>query len=97
MINVLATVYRDSGKVALSIPAAREALRVDPRQVEARIILCSDYRLNGSHSEAGKIAEEIIAADPMFSLSTYARKKPYKFRKTLERIVDVLRDAGLPD
>lgn len=97
LINVLATVYRDSGKVALSIPAAREALRVDPRQVEARIILCSDYRLNGSHSEAGKIAEEIIAADPIFSLSTYARKKPYKFRKTLERIVDVLRDAGLPD
>jgi adenylate cyclase len=97
LINVLATVYRDSGKVRLSIPAAREALRVDPQQTEARIILCSGYSLDDSHGEARQIAQEIIAADPTFSLSRYADKKPYKYRGTLEQIVNVLRDAGLPD
>ena len=97
LINVLATVYRDSGKVRLSIPAAKEALRIDPRQTEARIILCSDYSLDDSRDEARQIAQEIIAADPMFRLSTYAEKKPYKYGETLERLIDVLRDAGLPE
>ena len=97
LINVLATAYRDSGKVRLSIPAAREALRVDPRQTEARIILCSDYVLDGKHNEARQIADEIIAAEPQFRLSDYAAKKPYKYGNTRDSVVSVLREAGLPD
>lgn len=97
LINILATAYRDSGKVRLSIPAAREALRLDPQQTEARVILCSDYSLEDLRDDARQIAQEIIAADPKFRLSTYAERQPYKYGETLNRIVDVLRDAGLPE
>jgi adenylate cyclase len=97
LINVLATAYRDSGKVRLSIPAAREALRLDPHQTEARIILCSDYSLDDSRDQGRKVAQEIIATDPSFRISTYADKKPYRHGETLDRLVDVLRDAGLPE
>lgn len=96
MVNILATAYRDDGKVRLSIPAAREALRLDPQQTEARVILCSDYNLDNARDEARQIAREILAADPTFKVSAYVEKKPYKYAETIEGIVQVLRDAGLP-
>jgi TolB-like protein len=97
LINILATAYRDNGKVPLSISAAREALRLDPQQTEARVILCSDYNLEDSRDDARQIAQEIIAVDPTFRLSTYAERQPYKYGETLERLIDVLHDAGLPE
>jgi TolB-like protein len=97
MINILAAAYRDSGKVRLSIPAAREALRLDSQQTEARVILCSDYNLENARDDARQIAQEIIGAEPTFRLSTYAAKQPYKYGETLDRVINVLRDAGLPD
>ena len=96
-INVLAAAYRDNGKVSLSIPAAQEALRLEPEQTEARVILCSDYVLANLGDDARQIAREIAAADPSFRLSTYAENQPYKHGETLARVMDALRNAGLPD
>jgi hypothetical protein len=97
LINILAAVYRDSGKVRLSIPAAKEALRLEPEQTEARVILCSDYILDGSRDNAREVAKELTIANPTFRLSTYAERQPYKYQETLDRLIDVLNDAGLPD
>ncbi len=97
MINVLAAAYRDDGKVNLSIPAAREAVRLDPRQTQARIILCSDYTLENSGDEARRIVGEIIEIDPSFRLSSYAESQPYKNAATREHLIETLRAAGLPD
>ena len=97
MINVLAAAYRDDGKVNLAIPAAREAVRLDPLQTESRIILCSDYALEDSRDEARRIASEIIEIDPSFRLSSYAESQPYKNPATRERLIETLRAAGLPD
>jgi adenylate cyclase len=97
MVNVLAAAYRDDGKVNLSIPAAREAVRLDPRQTEARIILCSDYALEDSRDQARRFANEIIEIDPSFRLSSYAENQPYKNPATRQRLIETLRAAGLPD
>jgi class 3 adenylate cyclase/TolB-like protein len=97
MINVLATAYRDCGEVELSIPAAKEAMRLDPQQNDARLILCSDYNLAADHDQAQRVAAEIIASDPTFRLSTYAKSQPYKTQAPLERVLEALREAGLPD
>jgi class 3 adenylate cyclase len=97
MINVLATAYRDCGEVELSIPAAKESVRLDPQQNDARLILCSDYNLAADHDEARRVAAEIIASDPTFRLTTYAKSQPYKTRAPLERVIEALREAGLPD
>ncbi len=97
IINVLAAAYRDDGKVNLSIPAAREAVRLDPRQTEARIILCSDYELKNAHDEARRLAGEIVEIDPSFRLSSYAEIQPYKNPATREHLIETLRAAGLPE
>ena len=96
LIDVLAAAYRDCGEVGLSIPAAKESLRLNPQSNEARLILCSDYQLTADHDQARRIADEIIASDPEFRLSSYAKSQPYKNPATLKRLIGNLREAGLP-
>jgi class 3 adenylate cyclase/lipopolysaccharide biosynthesis regulator YciM len=97
LVNVLAAAYRDGGKVGLSIPAAKEAARLDPGQTDAKIILCSDYTLSGSRDQAQQMARDIVRIDPSFRLSTYAASQPYRDTATLDQLISNLREAGLPE
>ena len=97
LIDILAAAYRDCGDLALSIPAAQESLRLNPKNNDARLILCSDYTLAAEHDQARRLAEEILAADPAFRLSDYAKSQPYRNPKARDRLMAVLREAGLPD
>jgi adenylate cyclase len=97
MINILAAAYRDSGNIELSILVAQESVRLDPHKNDARLILCSDYKLAANHEQAQSIADEIIASDPAFRLGTYASSQPYKNSAPLDRVIEALREAGLPD
>jgi adenylate cyclase len=97
LINVLATAYRDSGNVELSISAAREAARLDPQHTDALVTLCSDYMLADSEDEAHRVAGEIIELDPEFRISMYANNLPYRDAEKVTSIVETLRSAGLPE
>jgi TolB-like protein len=97
LIDILASAYRDSGKIELSIPVAQESVRLDPQNIDARLILCSNYKLVANHKQAQSIAEEIIASNPEFCLATYASSQPYKNPAPLDRVIGALREAGLPD
>ena len=97
LIDILAVAYRDCGDVELSIPAAKESLRLNPKNNDARIILCSDYELSNAHGQARRVADEIITSDPAFRLSDYAKSQPYKNPAALDRLIGILREAGLPD
>ena len=97
LIDVLAVAYRDSGNVALSIQAAKESLRLNPKDNDARVILCSDYELTSAHDMARRVADDVVTIDPAFCLSDYANSQPYKDPATLAQLMNVLREAGLPD
>jgi hypothetical protein len=97
LVNVLATAYRDSGEVDLSIPAAREATRLDPQHTDAFVTLCSDYVLAGLDDEAHRTAGQIIEIDPEFRISSYANNLPYRDATKIASIVETLRSAGLPE
>ena len=97
LIDILASAYRDSGKIELSIPVAQESIRLDPQNIDAQLILCSDYKLAANHKQAQSIADEIIASDPDFHLATYANSQPYKNPAPFNRVIGALREAGLPD
>ncbi len=97
LIDILAAAYRDCGDVELSVPAAKESIRLNPQNNDARLILCSDYALTADQGQARRVADEIIASDPAFRLSTYAKSQPYKNPAMLERLIIALREAGLPD
>ncbi len=97
LINLLATAYRDNGEVDLSIPAAREAVRLDPQHTDAFVTLCSDYVLAGLDDEAHRVADQIIEMDPEFRISSYAINLPYRDATKVASIVETLRSAGLPE
>jgi adenylate cyclase len=97
LIDILAAAYRDCGDLELSIPAAKESIRLNPQNNDARLILCSDYTLTADKDQARRVADEIIASAPAFRLSTYAKSQPYKEPAMLERLIIALREAGLPD
>ncbi len=97
LVNLLATAYRDSGEIDLSIPAAREATRLDPEHTDAFVTLCSDYVLAGLDDEAHRIAGQIIEIDPEFRISSYANNLPYRDATKTASIAETLRSAGLPE
>ena len=97
MINTLATAYRDSGDISHSIAAAKESLRLSPDKNDAQLILCSAYEIADDHTQATGMAENIVGQDPSFSLAKYASNMPYKNSDTRDKIVDALREAGLPE
>ncbi len=74
-----------------------ESVRLYPQNNDARLILCSNYKLNADHDQARRVADEIIASDPAFRLSAYAKSQPYKNPAALERLIASLREAGLPE
>ena len=97
LINSLAAAYRDCGEVKLSITAAEESLKLNPHKIDAELILCADYILAENHDQARDTAERIILSNPSFSLSNYARSQPYKDPDQLDRVINALREAGLPE
>ncbi len=97
LINVLAIAYRDGGEVGLSIPAASEAARLNPQQIDARLILCSDYALLDRVEQAREFAQEIVSLDPAFSIARFGKTQPYKDAAALEHLIVALRKAGLPE
>jgi tetratricopeptide (TPR) repeat protein len=96
LVNLLAAAYRDDGRFDLSIPAAREATRIDPGHVDAMVTLCSDFGLQGSAGEAAAMASEILRVDPEFRISGFVARQPYREPAQLDRIVGALRAAALP-
>jgi class 3 adenylate cyclase/tetratricopeptide (TPR) repeat protein len=97
LIDILAAAYRDCGEVDLSIPTAKESLRLNPQNNDARLVLCSDYEIKAEHDQAQRLAGEIVASDPEFRLSAFAKSQPYKDQEALDRLIGILREAGLPD
>ncbi len=95
LIDILAAAYRDSGNIELSVPAAKESIRLNPKNNDARLILCSNYALAADQDQARRVADEITARDPGFRVSAYAKSQPYKNPEMLERLVTALREAGL--
>jgi adenylate cyclase len=96
-MSLLAAAYRESGQLAQSIMAARHGIRLNPADLEPRLILCSDYVLAGRPQQAKEMVREIAAIDPAFSTERYLASQPYKEAQTLQRLADSLREAGLPN
>jgi hypothetical protein len=76
--------------------AARHGIRLNPGDLEPRLVLCSDYVLAGQLHQARQAAQEIVAIDPTFSTARYVADQPYQDDRTLQRLADSLREAGLP-
>jgi len=61
------------------------------------ISLASTYAEAGDEGAARAAAKELLARDPKFSIEKYAKRLNFKNPEDLERILDGLRKAGLPE
>ena len=95
-LTLLAAAYRESGELGHSISTAQEAVRRSPDDLDARVVLCTDYSLSGRKERAEKLAREILAINPVFSAAAYVENEPYKDRETVSRLTESLLAAGLP-
>jgi TolB-like protein len=97
MINTLAASLRDNDEIKDSITAAKEATRLFPEDLDSLITLCCDYILSASTREARRVAQQVQRSHPSFSVARYAESQPYKDKVALDRIVESLKRAGLPE
>ena len=95
-LTLLAAAYRDAGDLHKSIAAALEGIRLQPNDNDARPVLCSAYMLNSEQIHAKHTAEEILAIEQMFSVASYVYSQPYREEAAISRLMDALRQAGLP-
>lgn len=96
-MDILAASYKEAGQLDNATAAAREALRIKPDDIDARLVMIDAYQSAGRGERAREIAQEVLAIDPHFFLADWSSRQPYREPAALDRIVESLRTAGLPD
>jgi len=90
----IATSYAQTGQYEEAITWGKKAVRQNPNDFLAQIILTGILSSSGRDEEARAQAAEVLRIQPKFSLEKWAKrvKGPDK-----EKIIDNLRKAGLPE
>jgi TolB-like protein/Tfp pilus assembly protein PilF len=93
----LSLAYRDTGRYEEAIAAQKKAITLAPDNHMAHLRLASTYSLAGRDEEARAEVAEVLRIQPKFSLERLARGVPYKNKADMDRVIDALRKAGLPE
>jgi adenylate cyclase len=93
----LARAYRLSGQLDKAIEPLQRAKQRIPRNDHARVVLTVTYLELGREAEARAEAAEILKLNPKFSIQKFANVIPYKDSTQTKRVLDALRETGLPE
>ncbi len=85
------------GKHEEAIAALKESLTRDPDFLYARLILAVVHSELGRKEEAQAEVAEALRISPRVSMEGQRERMPFKDRAVLERFIDGLRKAGLPE
>jgi len=89
--------YWFAGRYEEAIAASKKALHINPDDITTFRNLAAIYATLGKEEEARAAAEEVLRLDPSFSIEREFKNMPWKDREGMERYMDALRKAGLPD
>jgi len=92
---VLAASYKEIRRWDEATATAKEAMRIKPDDIDARLVLIEVCRATGNEGLARELAQEVSGLQPDFSVSKWAETQPYRDPAVLERIVATLGAAGL--
>jgi adenylate cyclase len=87
--------YAWTGQYEEAITWCEKAVRQQPDDIFARIMMASVYSFLGRDEEAQVEAAEVLRINPKFSLEKYAKKIKYKNQDDKDRVIEALRKAGL--
>ncbi|MDX2315484.1 MAG: hypothetical protein QNL90_15555, partial [Gammaproteobacteria bacterium] len=96
-LEILAASYREAGEIGLAVTAGQEMLRLAPHSIHGRVILTSSLVRAGWIAEAKRVAAEILLEDEGFSVRRFREQQVFRDAAVVERIVEDLSEAGLPE
>ena len=85
------------GDLATAQEAAEENFRLEPDDEDAHMILATVYGFQRRENDASRIVSELRNKFPAYSLRNIAHSERYLEREKLDKVVTVLRRAGLPE
>jgi len=85
------------GDLATAQEAAEENFRLEPDDEDAHMILATVYGFQRREDDAVRIVSELKKKFPAYSLRNIARSERYLEREKLDKVVAILRRAGLPE
>ncbi len=89
--------YRLAGRYEEAIEALKRYRERDPEAIYSYTELAIVYSQLGRIEEARALVEELLEKNPKTCLENYAKTRFFKDHAELERELDALRKAGLPD
>ena len=96
-VGDLAYAYLFMNRLDEAIATAHEAIRIDPDYIYSYYVLAVAHSELGQAEQARKAAENILRIEPKFTVGTFARSQPFRDRELLDRQLDGLRAAGIPE
>ena len=93
----LGSAYRDIGRYEEAIVQLKKAVKLSPDSLYPHIALAATYSLAGYDDDARAEVSEILKIQPKISLGRLAKRVAYKNKADIDRIIDALRKAGLPE
>ena len=93
----LGSCYRMTGRYKEAVSEYKKVIKRNSDTVFAHLGAAAAYSLWEHEKEAQVEIAEVLRIDPKFSLESFRKGQPYKNPKELERLINALRKAGLPE
>jgi adenylate cyclase len=91
------TALRDTGRLEEAVASLKKAVERAPNWFWPHAALASAYSMLGRDEESHVEASEVLRINPRFSLEWVARISSIKDRSRLDKVINEMRKAGLPD
>jgi len=95
--DFLAMAHMNNDKYEKAIELSKKGLRDNPDQIGIYLTLTACYSALNRIEEAHNTVNEILRINPNFSLEYYSKTQPHKNQETLDKYIEALRKAGLPE
>jgi adenylate cyclase len=89
--------YHEVGNYEDAVASLQRGLERNPTSIFIWTRIAAVYSDAGRESEAKQAVAEILKLNPKFSVRSWAKAWPYKDDAVLEKRLDALRKAGLPE
>jgi adenylate cyclase len=88
---------RNAERFEEAVSALKKAIQIAPDNFPAHLHLAATFSMMGREKEARAEAAEVLRINPKFSLDSYAKRLTYKDQSQVDKLIDALRKAGLPE
>ena len=76
---------------------AKKALRGNPDQLTPYLTFAASYSSLNRTEEASKAVQEILRTHPHFTVERHSNIVPFRNQEELDKYINALRKAGLPE